>query len=405
MAPRMEIIIIGGSCAGLMHAVVLKSLGHNVRVLEARSSEQIKARAAGLSLGPYAQRLFTTWIPDVDLNSFAIRNPGAQYLDADGNLLSEKPTNANVTTSTWGVVTSLLRQACERRIDGHGHCSYETEKRVCKIAEEQGQMVVMCKDNDGAEEIAIADIVIAADGARSFARSQVLPEIEPIYAGYFAWRGQLPASQTPPELSGALDGKLVHHMLKGSYILVYAAPSETGNTQRSDRVLEYCWYDPCDGLSDEFDDIMTDCTGWRHYQTVPQDLLRHEVWKAHLNRRKDVLPPLWTSLLSQASQPLVTAIQDFDNAKASFFGGKLLMVGEALRQIRPHLGASCDIAAMEALTLGEMIQGEMDIAKWEKDVVDYANGKAVMSKAVGTFGMTGKWPEGYVHTYLKQPSA
>lgn len=203
-----------------MHAVVLKSLGHNVRLLEARSLEHIRSRAAGLSLGPYAQSLFTTWIPDIDLDSFAIRNTGAQYLNAEGKVMSEKPTSANVTTSSWSIVTGLLRQACEKQREGHGTFSYETEKTVCNITEEQDRMKVTYKKKDGVKETATADLVIAADGARSFVRSQVLPDVEPKYAGYLAWRGQLPECHTPPELRGAVDGQLVHHMLEGSYILV-----------------------------------------------------------------------------------------------------------------------------------------------------------------------------------------
>lgn len=85
----------------------------------------------------------------------------------------------------------------------------------------------------------------------------------------------------------------------------------------------------------------------------------------------------------------------FDNTKASFFGGKLLLAGEAFIQLRPHLGASCDIAGLSAITLPRVLSGEMSLEEWEKKVAQHAMEKAIGSRATGIFGMTGQWPEGY----------
>jgi 2-polyprenyl-6-methoxyphenol hydroxylase-like FAD-dependent oxidoreductase len=44
-----------------------------------------------------------------------------------------------------------------------------------------------------------ADILIGGDGVRSSVRGQVAPEIQPIYAGYYIWRGAPNEADLDPE--------------------------------------------------------------------------------------------------------------------------------------------------------------------------------------------------------------
>ncbi len=161
------------------------------------------------------------------------------------------------------------------------------------------------------------------------------------------------------------------------------------------RLVEWCWYDPCDGQSTEFADFMTDKEGNRHNVTVPAKLLRDDAWAAQISRRDGTLTPLWRTIFLKSKAPLLTAVRSFHNDKSSFFSGKLFLAGEAYTQIRPHLGASCDIPALQALSLAKVLKSEMSVAEYEKEVAAYALGKAIGSKATGDFGLTGKWPEGY----------
>jgi 2-polyprenyl-6-methoxyphenol hydroxylase-like FAD-dependent oxidoreductase len=139
---------------------------------------------------------------------------------------------------------------------------------------------------------------------------------------------------------------------------------------------------------------MTDAKGTLHNHTVTADLLRPEAWSLQLARRKDMVSPSWHRLfaVSTASRlPLLTAIRSFDNTSAFFFDQKLLLVGEAFSLIRPHMGASCSIPALQALTLVEVLKGEKTWNEVEKEVVAYSTKQATVSEATGVFGMTGKW--------------
>lgn len=215
-----DVIIIGGSIAGLMHALVLRSLGRNVRVLEARSHAQMGARAAGMSLWPYAQELITKYVPGSDLETFTFRNREVHVLDGEGKMLSQRPVVDDVRTTSWAVVHEMLLKTCKSCWEGDGEISIEMGARVCDIHEEENSMVLRIKNTEGSESQVSAPLVIAADGARSFVRMQVLPDVEPKYSGYLAWRGSIPERYAPSELDCVLNGTLANFPLGGSYILV-----------------------------------------------------------------------------------------------------------------------------------------------------------------------------------------
>jgi 2-polyprenyl-6-methoxyphenol hydroxylase-like FAD-dependent oxidoreductase len=203
-----------------MHALVLKSHGHSVVVLEMRTEEQLQARAAGLTLWPNAQKLVTKYIPDVELDEIVFRNPSFPIIDKDGNVLVDVPFADDLRTSCWAGIHGLLLMACEREVEGHGPVTIQWGCNVCGVVEHKDQLIVSYKNKDGIGEQITADLVVAADGARSHIRSLVLPDVKTEYVGYLAWRSQFPETEVPEELRGAIEGKMPQCMLDGSYIVV-----------------------------------------------------------------------------------------------------------------------------------------------------------------------------------------
>lgn len=213
-----------------MHALVLKSHGHNVVVLEMRTEQQMKARAAGLSLWSNAHKLLQTYIPDIDLDDIVIRNPSFPIMDKNGKVSVDVPITEDVRTSCWAGIHGLLWMACERDIDGHGTVTIQCGSQVTGLTDQGDHVVVAYKSKDGTEDELAADFVIGADGARSQVRNIVLPDVKTEYVGYLAWRSYFSERDVPEELRSVVDGKMPQCMLDGSYLVVYVSNMLFGTT-------------------------------------------------------------------------------------------------------------------------------------------------------------------------------
>ena len=71
----------------------------------------------------------------------------------------------------------------------------------------------------GAGEVQRFDLLVGADGARSFVRQQILPEVKPRYAGYDAWRGVVPESEVEGALLRTFDEHFTFQQMHHSHIL------------------------------------------------------------------------------------------------------------------------------------------------------------------------------------------
>ncbi|KAF1972610.1 hypothetical protein BU23DRAFT_580740 [Bimuria novae-zelandiae CBS 107.79] len=351
-----------------MHTVTLQSLSLHIPVLESREPTDLHAEAAGLSMGPNAQTLVNKYL-DTD-ESFAIPSPGSQILGPAGAVIAEIPA------TFW---RGLRIEPASKRRGSNAPARKRKRPSESFVRKEPTEQKIHFS----------APLVIAADGARSALRAQLQPAITSEYAGYVAWRGCIPEAQTPEPLKGALEGKLVFTMLGGHYIIAYLTPGPTGSTKQGDRVFEWCWYSPSPAGSPSFAEIMTDTVGHRHNKTVPRGQLRDEVFHELIHKSKD---------------PFVTAITSHRGSASTFYNGKVFLAGEAYTQFRPHLGLSCDLAVLQALTLREALTGDKTMAEYEKAVGDYAAEFSMRSTAMDHFGLTGKWPEGYVPLYAKKPT-
>jgi 2-polyprenyl-6-methoxyphenol hydroxylase-like FAD-dependent oxidoreductase len=82
--------------------------------------------------------------------------------------------------SAWATIYNALKDL----IADH---EYHSGKQLIDI--EQSNNHVTAIFSDGSRET--GDLLVGADGLRSTVRQHYAPEIEPIYAGYVAWRGMV----------------------------------------------------------------------------------------------------------------------------------------------------------------------------------------------------------------------
>jgi hypothetical protein len=133
-------------------------------------------------------------------------------------------------------------------------------------------------------------------------------------------------------------------------------------------------------------DIMTDTDDHVHHNMVPAGKLRKEVWGKQTGIGKSVLPKPFVELLEKTKQPFVSAVSDSIVPTASFFDGKLILVGDALSLFRPHVALSTNQGALHCSLLEKVLKGEMSMMQWERKALQYASSTRLSSIVVGNYG-------------------
>src|SRR5581483_446024 len=166
-------VIIGGSMSGLFAAAFLRQIGWDVDVYE-RSAVELVGRGAGITTHPEL-------IAMLEASGAGTKDLGVTVdlriaLDRDGKVIAEKPLTQILTS--WDRLQRLLRETIDA---AHYHLGWEFE------GVEQDGSGVNVRFSGGRSEH--ADILVGGDGIRSGVRAAIMPEVQPIYAGYFIWRG------------------------------------------------------------------------------------------------------------------------------------------------------------------------------------------------------------------------
>jgi hypothetical protein len=136
---------------------------------------------------------------------------------------------------------------------------------------------------------------------------------------------------------------------------------------------------------------MTDTSNRYHRNTLPIGGMRPVIWQTYIAFAKESMCAPFAELVAQTTQPFVTAISDATCPRAVALGGQVLIVGEALNLMRPHMALSTTQSAVHALTLERTLrQGNAKgWQKWERDVLQYARLSALKTNAYGTFFLYG----------------
>jgi 2-polyprenyl-6-methoxyphenol hydroxylase-like FAD-dependent oxidoreductase len=77
----------------------------------------------------------------------------------------------------------------------------------------------------------------------------------------------------------------------------------------------------------------------------------------------------FAEMIQKTTHPFITAINDASCPRAVALDGKVLVVGEALNLMRPHMALSATQSAVQALELEGVLKGAITTEEWEKRVV------------------------------------
>lgn len=213
-----SVLIVGGSLAGLMHALAFLSLPNppKVRILERSPTALLHNQGAGIVAGGETLQFFDQYVrPGRDI---AVTSPMRHYLDRKGNEMPESVEHRAQRMTSWDLLYHLLRWRIEGlqseyvkglKEDDRPKAAYENGCTITNIedAGDKGVKATFNHKDRGEGQTAFADMILAADGPSSTIRGLLNPSISRDYAGYVAWRGTAPESELSDEAREAFVEK------------------------------------------------------------------------------------------------------------------------------------------------------------------------------------------------------
>lgn len=154
---------------------------------------------------------------DIDA-SIGIQPLSRTCFASDGSVLHE--ISRPRILSSWG---RLYRAPKDALPDS----SYHFDKSL--VALEQDATAIIATFADGSA--ATGDLLVGAVGLRSTVRTLLMPEVEPRYAGYVAWRGTIDESAMPIDLHRAIFERNGMCLPQGEILSAYPVPGPD-NAQR-----------------------------------------------------------------------------------------------------------------------------------------------------------------------------
>ncbi|BCN37651.1 hypothetical protein ALDI51_09700 [Alicycliphilus denitrificans] len=323
---QQEIIIVGGSLAGLTLALACAARGVPVRVIE-RSVGHVHG---GDSLS-------------IDLAAVAAavgHDPRAHPV------LPVVPAYRELTT--WPALYAWLR---DWTVATPG-ITLEEGKAVASVADFGDQARIILAD--GTERVAAA--VIGADGYRSVVRRAITPDAPfARYAGYLVWRGLVEEQRLTYPVPWPSNGGLWIEFVSGYRLVAATLPGRDGSVEAGQRQVTFAWFDV------HQEDLLrrTGCltTNGDIVGTLGRGMIGEDVRTELLA----LLPRVWPETWAEAVSVGVRSADTLSGAPIAEYKpqrlarGVLAIVGDAAHVVSPMTGRGFLTGVEDAAVLAQML--------------------------------------------------
>ena len=335
-----RILLAGGSLGGLMAANLLLRAGHDVQVLE-RSTRSLEGRGAGIVTHDSLRMALRAAGAVVD-QTLGVAVESRVVLAASG-LAECRWAHPQVLTS-WGRLYSLLRAALPAD-------RYRLGAQVVGV--EQNDAGVFARLANG-ERVA-GDLLIACDGIRSGVRAQFAAAVQPLYAGYVAWRGVCDEASLSRHTRDTLFPHFGFGLPEGEQMIGYPVAGADDSTEPGQRRWNFVWYRPA-AAGAELAALMTDADGVHHPEGIaPQQVAWRNLAAVRAAARAR-LAPQFAEIVEKTGVPFLQPIFDLSSPELAF--GRVALLGDAAFVARPHVGMGVAKAGDDAMVLAECIAAD-----------------------------------------------
>jgi 2-polyprenyl-6-methoxyphenol hydroxylase-like FAD-dependent oxidoreductase len=338
---KRRAVIIGGSMSGLFSAAFLRQIGWDVDVYE-RSRVELVGRGAGITGHP--ELLDALEASGAGTKDLGVEVPKRIAIDREGRITDERPLRQILTS--WDRLQQILRGTID---PAHYHLGHDFE-RV-----DQDERGVRVQFAGG--KIEHADILVGGDGIRSSVRGQVAPQVQPIYAGYYIWRGAPNEADLAPETLRSIYPLFTFYLPPQQEVITYPIAGFDNDLRPGHRRFNFIWYRVADAAL--MREMCVDENGVQHEYSVPPPLVRKDLIAQMHEDARDIMPPALLDALMKIKQPFVTPIYDFTSP--AIVHGRVAMVGDAAANARPHMGFGMAKAGGDAQALARALRDHDDI--------------------------------------------
>ncbi len=334
-------VIIGGSMSGLFAAAFLRRIGWDVDVFE-RSPVELVGRGAGITTHPEL-------LDALENSGAGTRELGIEVreriaIDRDGRVLGTRPLRQFLTS--WDRLQRLLRETID---PAHYHLGHNFAR-----VDQDGGGVRVCFAEGRTER---ADLLVGGDGIRSAVRAELAPEVQPIYAGYYIWRGAPNEADLAPQTRASIFPHFVFFLPARQQVIGYPIAGFDNDLRPGRRRYNFIWYRVGDAR--ELERMCVDADGRQHKFSVPPPLIREDLIARMRADAEAIMPPAFLDCLRNIARPFFTPIYDFSAPRLVF--GRVALVGDAASTARPHMGFGVAKAGGDAQALAAALAAHDDI--------------------------------------------
>jgi 2,6-dihydroxypyridine 3-monooxygenase len=369
---------MGGSIGGLTAGLLLRDAGCDVEIFE-RVNADLSSRGAGIVVHPATTRYIVE--NEQPLEGISTSADWWRYLRPDGSVLFEERCRYRFTA--WNTIYRALRSLFD---DDRYHLGAE----VVDLEQDAGGVHLSLADGRAVE----ADLLVAADGVASTARSRLAPAAIHRYAGYIGWRGTVREAELSDATRAALGDAITYVVTDDrSHILVYPIPNAAGSLDEGERLHNFIWYRNLAAV--DLAALIAECGLAPDSISVPPPLVAQRFVDELRSEAAALLPAPVAEVVQRSPEPFIQVIVDVEVERMAF--GTACLIGDAAFVLRPHAAVGAAKACVEARTLAEAVEAEgLDLpralTRWEPQALEVGRALARRTQAIGArYQVTGAW--------------